>query len=266
MKKMISLTALIAVGLSVTAGFSYAAHAETKQAAALAYYNNAVYKEAVSGVEYAAQIADNTDVAEAKAVIARSNLADAAIETAMLDDKSEAAVKAKEMAAVCDDDIEAVVAEYRKEHTPAATSTVSAAAPSIESITAECAARPGMYGRLRIPTVGVNVAVISGDSAEIVDAEDSADFYPNYCGMTIGDHANQGFGNIQHCVRGSTLAYIDTPSGTQTFICTGVQRGINDGWYFWNPDGTQFAYDGLFMYTCASADWHQVWLVTWAPA
>ena len=170
------------------------------------------------------------------------------------------------MASVCDDDIEAAVAKYKKEHTPAATSTVSSAAPSIESITAECAARPGMYGRLRIPTVGVNVAVISGNSAEIVDAEDSADFYPNYCGMTIGDHANQGFIGISRCVPGSTLAYIDTPSGTQTFICTGVQRGINDGWYFWNPDGTQFAYDGLFMYTCAGADWHQVWLVTWAPA
>ena len=246
MKKMIILAAVITVGFSITAGLSYAAHAEAKQAAALAYYNNAVYKEAVAGEEYAIQIADNSDAADAEAVIARSNLADAAIETVMLDEESEAAVKAKEMASVCDDDIEAAVAKYKKEHTPAATSTVSSAAPSIESITAEC--------------------VISGDSAEIVDAEDSADFYPNYCGMTIGDHANQGFIGISRCVPGSTLAYIDTPSGTQTFICTGVQRGINDGWYFWNPDGTQFAYDGLFMYTCAGADWHQVWLVTWAPA
>ena len=266
MKKMIMLAAVITVGFSITAGLSYAAHAEAKQAAALAYYNNAVYKEAVAGEEYAIQIADNSDAADAEAVIARSNLADAAVETVMLDEESEAAVKVKEMASVCDDDIEAAVAKYKKEHTPAATSTVSSAAPSIESITAECAARPGMYGRLRIPTVGVNVAVISGDSAEIVDAEDSADFYPNYCGMTIGDHANQGFIGISRCVPGSTLAYIDTPSGTQTFICTGVQRGINDGWYFWNPDGTQFAYDGLFMCTCAGADWHQVWLVTWAPA
>lgn len=266
MKKMIALTAAIAVGFSLTAGFSYAAHAEAKQAAALAYYNNAVYKEAVAGEKYALQAMDNSDAADAKAVIARSNLADAAVETMMLDEESDAAAKAKEMASVCDDDIEAAVAKYKKEHTPAAAPAVSTSVPSTESITAECAARPGMYGRLRIPTVGVNVAVISGDSAEIVDAEDSADFYPNYCGMTIGDHANQGFIGISRCVPGSTLAYIDTPSGTQTFICTGVQRGINDGWYFWNPDGTQFAYDGLFMYTCAGADWHQVWLVTWAPA
>ena len=42
MKKMIALTAAIAVGFSITAGLSYAANAEAKQAAALAYYNNAV--------------------------------------------------------------------------------------------------------------------------------------------------------------------------------------------------------------------------------
>lgn len=123
MKKMIMLAAVITVGFSITAGLSYAAHAEAKQAAALAYYNNAVYKEAVAGEEYAIQIADNSDAADAEAVIARSNLADAAVETVMLDEESEAAVKVKEMASVCDDDIEAAVAKYKKEHTPAATST-----------------------------------------------------------------------------------------------------------------------------------------------
>ena len=68
MKKMIALTAAIAVGFSITAGLSYEAHAEAKQAAALAYYNNAVYKEAVAGEEYAIQIADNSDAADAEAV------------------------------------------------------------------------------------------------------------------------------------------------------------------------------------------------------
>lgn len=79
MKKMIALGAVVAVGFSLTAGISYAAHAEAKQAAALAYYNNAVYKEAVAGEKYALQAMDNSDAADAKAVIARSNLADAAV-------------------------------------------------------------------------------------------------------------------------------------------------------------------------------------------
>lgn len=173
MKKMIILAAVITVGFSITAGLSYAAHAEAKQAAALVYYNNAVYKEAVAGEEYAIQIADNSDAADAEAVIARSNLADAAIETVMLDEESEAAVKAKEMASVCDDDNETAVAKFEKEHTPTASTTT----PTPASIAAECTSRPGMYGRLRIPSVGINVALFAVNTQATIDAPDSAAIY-----------------------------------------------------------------------------------------
>ena len=244
MKKMIALTAAVAVGFSITAGLSYAAHAEAKQAAALAYYNNAVYKEAVAGEEYAIQIADNSDTADAEAVIARSNLADAAIETVMLDEESEAAVKAKEMASVCDDDIETAVAKFEKEHTPTASTTTTTPA----SIAAECASRPGIHGRLRIPSVGINVAVFSINSQATIDARDSAAIYGGNGGTTIADHSNQGFSRIANCVPGSTVAYIDTPEGTQRYICSVRMTGHNVSTALTDDALNVFTYGGLIMY------------------
>lgn len=260
MKKMIMLAAVITVGFSITAGLSYAAHAEAKQAAALTYYNNAVYKEAVAGEEYAHRIADNSDAADAKAVMARSNLADAAIETMMLDEENEAVTKAKEMASVCDDDIEAAVVKYKKEHTPAVSTTV----PSPTSIAAECASRPGMYGRLRIPSVGINVAVFSVNSQATIDALDSAAIYGGNGGTTIADHQNQGFRAIANCVPGSTVAYIDTPEGTQKYICSVRMTGHNVTTALTDESLNVFTYGGLIMYTCRDNSYN-IWIVCFDP-
>lgn len=260
MKKMIMLAAVITVGFSITAGLSYAAHAEAKQAAALTYYNNAVYKEAVAGEEYAHRIADNSDAADAKAVMARSNLADAAIETMMLDEENEAVTKAKEMASVCDDDIEAAVVKYKKEHTPAVSTTV----PSPTSIAAECASRPGMYGRLRIPSVGINVAVFSVNSQATIDALDSAAIYGGNGGTTIADHQNQGFRAIANCVPGSTVAYIDTPEGTQKYICSVRMTGHNVMTALTDESLNVFTYGGLIMYTCRDNSYN-IWIVCFDP-
>lgn len=260
MKKMIMLAAVITVGFSITAGLSYAAHAEAKQAAALTYYNNAVYKEAVAGEEYAHRIADNSDAADAKAVMARSNLADAAIETMMLDEENEAVTKAKEMASVCDDDIEAAVVKYKKEHTPAVSTTV----PSPTSIAAECASRPGMYGRLRIPSVGINVAVFSVNSQATIDALDSAAIYGGNGGTTIADHQNQGFRAIANCVPGSTVAYIDTPEGTQKYICSVRMAGHNVTTALTDESLNVFTYGGLIMYTCRDNSYN-IWIVCFDP-
>lgn len=260
MKKMIMLAAVITVGFSITAGLSYADHAEAKQAAALTYYNNAVYKEAVAGEEYAHRIADNSDAADAKAVMARSNLADAAIETMMLDEENEAVTKAKEMASVCDDDIEAAVVKYKKEHTPAVSTTV----PSPTSIAAECASRPGMYGRLRIPSVGINVAVFSVNSQATIDALDSAAIYGGNGGTTIADHQNQGFRAIANCVPGSTVAYIDTPEGTQKYICSVRMTGHNVTTALTDESLNVFTYGGLIMYTCRDNSYN-IWIVCFDP-
>lgn len=260
MKKMMMLAAVITVGFGITAGLSYAAHAEAKQAAALTYYNNAVYKEAVAGEEYAHRIADNSDAADAKAVIVRSNLADAANETMMLDEENEAVTKAKEMASVCDDDIEAAVVKYKKEHTPAVSTTV----PSPTSIAAECASRPGMYGRLRVPSVGINVAVFSVNSQATIDALDSAAIYGGNGGTTIADHQNQGFRAIANCVPGSTVAYIDTPEGTQKYICSVRMTGHNVTTALTDESLNVFTYDGLIMYTCRDNSYN-IWIVCFDP-
>lgn len=260
MKKMMMLAAVITVGFGITAGLSYAAHAEAKQAAALTYYNNAVYKEAVAGEEYAHRIADNSDAADAKAVIARSNLADAANETMMLDEENEAVTKAKEMASVCDDDIEAAVVKYKKEHTPAVSTTV----PSPTSIAAECASRPGMYGRLRVPSVGINVAVFSVNSQATIDALDSAAIYGGNGGTTIADHQNQGFRAIANCVPGSTVAYIDTPEGTQKYICSVRMTGHNVTTALTDESLNVFTYGGLIMYTCRDNSYN-IWIVCFDP-
>ena len=260
MKKMMMLAAVITVGFGITAGLSYAAHAEAKQAAALTYYNNAVYKEAVAGEEYAHRIADNSDAADAKAGIARSNLADAANETMMLDEENEAVTKAKEMASVCDDDIEAAVVKYKKEHTPAVSTTV----PSPTSIAAECASRPGMYGRLRVPSVGINVAVFSVNSQATIDALDSAAIYGGNGGTTIADHQNQGFRAIANCVPGSTVAYIDTPEGTQKYICSVRMTGHNVTTALTDESLNVFTYDGLIMYTCRDNSYN-IWIVCFDP-
>lgn len=260
MKKMMMLAAVITVGFGITAGLSYAAHAEAKQAAALTYYNNAVYKEAVAGEEYAHRIDDNSDAADAKAVIARSNLADAANETMMLDEENEAVTKAKEMASVCDDDIEAAVVKYKKEHTPAVSTTV----PSPTSIAAECASRPGMYGRLRVPSVGINVAVFSVNSQATIDALDSAAIYGGNGGTTIADHQNQGFRAIANCVPGSTVAYIDTPEGTQKYICSVRMTGHNVTTALTDESLNVFTYGGLIMYTCRDNSYN-IWIVCFDP-
>lgn len=260
MKKMIMLAAVITVGFSITAGLSYAANAQAKQAAALAYYNNAVYKEAVAGEEYAIQIADNSDAADAEAVIARSNLADAAVETMMLDKESDAVAKAKEMASVCDDDIETAVAKFEKEHTPTASTTT----PTPASIAAECASRPGMYGRLRIPSVGINVAVFSINSQATIDARDSAAIYGGNGGTTIADHQNQGFRAIANCVPGSTVAYIDTPEGTQRYICSVRMTGHNVSTALTDDALNVFTYGGLIMYTCRDNSYN-IWIVCFDP-
>lgn len=270
MKKMMALVTAIAVSLGVTSGLAFAAHAESKMASNLTYFYDAVKKSAERNEADISNIDANKGIEEAKAVIAKSDLADAALDSLVAEDEDEQMAKAKELAATCDDDIEATIAEYKKEHTPAATPAVSTSVPSTESIAAECAARPGMYGRLSIPSVGVNVALFwpqsDADAVAIVDAPDSADIYYNNGGTTIGDHWNQGFAAIANAVPGSTMAYIVTPNGTLAYRCSGITKGHNDGYLFWDEAGNLFQYPNLIMYTCRTADWHNIWIVTWDPA
>lgn len=261
MKKIIALAAAMLMSIGITTGLAIAAKAEGEQARMLANYHNAVRNEAFYCEAYTVSTQQGTDLTKAEEVIAKSNMADYAIVNASDKEESEAAVAAKEMASVCDDDIEAAVAKYKKEHTPA----VSTTAPSPASIAAECASRPGMYGRLRIPSVGINVAVFSINSQATIDARDSAAIYGGNGGTTIADHSNQGFSRIANCVPGSTVAYIDTPEGTQRYICSVRMTGHNVSTALTDDALNVFTYGGLIMYTCRDNSYN-IWIVCFDPA
>ena len=67
----------------------------------------------------------------------------------------------------------------------------------------------GQPGRLVIPDLGINVAMVWGLDQSIVDAPDSAATWSTGAGITIADHWNQGnYTNIQYSVPGSTIAWL----------------------------------------------------------
>lgn len=122
----------------------------------------------------------------------------------------------------------------------------------------------GTAGRLKIPSVGIDVALYacsgSGEYASeqqrIVDAIDSAAYIEqtNTVGHIIADHNNQGFHAIHSCVPFETYAYINFGTYIQKYICTGIGPGLNLGNDLIDWNGVSLNYDsisgGLAMYTC----------------
>lgn len=134
---------------------------------------------------------------------------------------------------------------------------------SNETVLKEMANRPGMVGRLVIPSVGVNVALFSGSSQAIVDAQDSAAYFSAGNAMVIGDHWNQGFTKIKSCTVG-TKAYIYRGDSIETLTCTNVCRGINNDYDILYEDGTSATTGSwLLMYTCNGANYHDVTITFW---
>lgn len=134
---------------------------------------------------------------------------------------------------------------------------------SNESVQAEMQRRPGMNGRLVIPSVGVNVALFDGNAQRFVDAKDSAAYFLAGNTMLVGDHWNQGFSKIKNCHAG-TLAYIYRGTSVQTLTCTGVCSGINGDSDLLYADGSSATMGGgTLMYTCNGANYHDVTLTFW---
>ena len=143
------------------------------------------------------------------------------------------AAKAKSLVSLCDKEL--------KEKTGGV---------SNESVQAEMQRRPGMNGRLVIPSVGVNVALFDGHAQRFVDAKDSAAYFLAGNTMVVGDHWNQGFSKIKNCHAG-TLAYIYRGTSVQTLTCTGVCSGINGDSDLLSADGSSATMGGgTLMYTC----------------
>lgn len=82
------------------------------------------------------------------------------------------------------------------------------ASVSNDAVLEEMARRPNMYGRLVIPSVGVNVALFAVVSQAAADAQDSAAYFPFKNYMLVADHWNQGFWKIKRCSVERKLIFI----------------------------------------------------------
>lgn len=176
-------------------------------------------------------------------ILARS---DAQLVTVLFSDENYAA-EAKSLATLCDKEFEEKMSSV-----------------SNESVLSEMQRRPGMYGRLSIPSVGVNVALFTGSAQSLVDAPDSAAYFPAGNSMLIADHWNQGFTKIKGChVR--TRAYIYKGASIQTLTCTGICQGVNNDYDLLCADGSSATMSGnTLMYTCNGANYHDITITFWS--
>lgn len=148
--------------------------------------------------------------------------------------------------------------------------------PTNETV-AEEMARRGSIGRLTIPSVGLSVALFQttiwhgSQSQPVVDAVDSAAYMPDavdcFRQIIIADHVHQGFSAIKSAVPGSTYAYIDFGTYTNSYICTNKFIGYNNGHGLTDLNGVSITGQndgGTCMYTC-NAD-GTITITYWQPA
>lgn len=135
---------------------------------------------------------------------------------------------------------------------------------------ATCAAKSvskGALGRWSIPSVGINVACYKSWEQSVCDAKDSACYFTLGDMDVIGDHWNQGFNAIKSCTPG-TKAYLETSSGTKTFVCTKIFTGHNTGNLTdddYNDISRGYNTGGITCYTC-NDHWSNVTIVFFQPA
>ena len=142
-----------------------------------------------------------------------------------------------------------------------------------QAVVQELNTRAGMYGRLTIPSLGVNVALIQvsiyGNAQGVTDARDSAAYITDFSAAAmIADHNNQGFNAMKGAIPGQTKAYIQTKSGTLTYVCTSNFQGHNTGTDLTDSSGRSVRGDnagGLLMYTC-NENWQNITITYWQPA
>lgn len=164
---------------------------------------------------------------------------------------------AYDLSDTCDDAIAARIEEYEKEK--AEREAIQARTPD-PSVAFQMASRPGMIGRLTIPSLGINVALYASNSQSVVDAADSAACFGFGSATVIGDHQDQGFSAIRSSYVGM-LAYIDDGTSKRQLTCTGVTTGTNTGTDLINSSGVSAStYGGYVLYTCNSS-WQDVTIV-----
>lgn len=126
-------------------------------------------------------------------------------------------------------------------------------------------AKRWMYGRLVIPDVGVDVAVIKVFSQETTDAQDSAAYFDWNGAWLIADHWNQGFDAIKQCQPGD-ICYIVTGDDIEEYKCLRMDYGHNTGFDLtendWSTSVTGQYPGKIIMYTCNNG-WQNIAFVVW---
>lgn len=164
---------------------------------------------------------------------------------------------AYDLSDTCDDVIAARIEEYKEEQAELEALQAKTPDPSVAS---QMASRPGMIGRLTIPSLGIDVALYASNSQAVVDAVDSAACFGFGSATVIADHQNQGFSAIRSAYVGMQ-AYIDDGTAKKQLTCTGVTTGTNTGTDLINSAGVSTStYGGYVMYTCNSS-WQDVTIV-----
>lgn len=184
------------------------------------------------------------------AAVTQSNIMEAAIHSLTKEEvNTDLLNAAASYASIGDTQIRNRVAEYKAKQ---------ATLPDA-SVASQMASRPGMIGRLTIPSLGVNVALFASNSQAVVDAPDSAAYFSFGNIIVIGDHQNQGFSAIRGASAG-TVAYIDNGKTKRKLVCTGRTTGTNTGTDLLDSSGASVtSRGGYVMYTCNS-DWTDVTL------
>ena len=145
---------------------------------------------------------------------------------------------------------------------------VKALLPRNDEVWAEKHQREFMEGRLLIPSVGIDVALIVwGDGTtdedirqRVTDAEDSALIYFDGNGNVIADHKTQDFMTLTEVQIGDT-AFILLGDSIYTLRCDLVTDGINTGNGITNADGRNVtALEDYTCYTCME-DWTNIRIV-----
>lgn len=120
-------------------------------------------------------------------------------------------------------------------------------------------------GRLSIPEILVDVAVVESDSQEVCDAQDTACYFWLNGAIVIADHNNQGFDKIKNCTEGMNC-YIVTDKTIEKYKCIRVDYGHNNSYDLtendWGTSVTLKNQGNLIMYTCNDY-WQNIIFAVW---
>jgi len=106
--------------------------------------------------------------------------------------------------------------------------------------------------RFHVPSVGINVGLISSYSQSAADKKDGAAYFATGSNMVIADPNYQDF-KVLPSVRVGDTAYIETDGVRQNYICTEIHKGYRGSDDILAEDGTSLLYDYqncLIAYTC----------------